>query len=222
VAALTTATLAVAGAAAPGAAWAAAPAPADTTFLRGAHQSNLAEIAAGRDAQANATTDCVRQVGAVLVRDHRKLDRQAAPVVRRLNVELPTAPAPAQRQALAAVRAKAGSSAYDAAWLAAQEKGHRQTLALIDKELSAGSDASVKALARAARPVVQMHLEMVEGGTCHAGHGASAVGAGTGGQAAAAEQRRELGGAGLLGAGALLLAGGTAILFRRRGSAQPR
>lgn len=188
----------------------------DETFLIKAHQGNLAEIAAGRDARKNATSECVKKVGAVLVRDHTKLDADVKALARKLNVTLPTSPSPEQQKELAAVRAKAGSPAYDAAWLTTQDAAHRKTLALIDQEIKAGKNPEVVAAARTARPVVAMHLDMVRGGTCHAAHDAGRVHAGTGGHLAAAEDASATAGVvGMIGGG-LLAAGGAGWLVRTR------
>ena len=140
----------------------------DAAFLRAAHQGNLAEIAAGRDAQRHAASACVKKVGRTLVRDHRRLDRQGGRVARQLGVSLPSTPSPEQRQALARVRAQAGGPAYDRAWAQAQARAHRHTLRLIDRELASGDDPRVKAVAKAARPVVARHLDMVRDGVCRA------------------------------------------------------
>ncbi|MFI8186703.1 DUF4142 domain-containing protein [Actinacidiphila glaucinigra] len=157
----------------------------DTAFVKAAHQGNLAEIAAGQDAQTHATTACVKEVGEVLVRDHTKLDADLKAVAGKLGISLPAGPSAEQNQELAAVREKAGSSAYDAAWLKMSEAGHVKTLALIDQEVKAGANAEVVAAAQAARPVVAMHLKMVEGGTCQASMDASTNHARNGGQLAA-------------------------------------
>ncbi|ARQ71297.1 DUF4142 domain-containing protein [Streptomyces marincola] len=139
---------------------------ADETFAVGAHQSNLAEIAAGEDAEENATTECVRHVGAALVRDHTRLDRSLTALAERLGIPLPDAPTEEQRRQLEEVRTLAGTPEYDEAWLTVQAAAHEATLALIDEELETGTNAEVKAAAEAARPVVAAHLEMVEGGVC--------------------------------------------------------
>ncbi|MET9444293.1 DUF4142 domain-containing protein [Streptomyces sp. NPDC006610] len=153
----------------------------DEMLVMRAHQGNLAEIAAGQDARKHATTDCVKRAGAVLVRDHSKLDADLRALAGALGVTLPGSPSAEQKKALAAVRAKAGGPAYDAAWLASQDAAHRKTLALIDQELTAGTNAEVKAAARAARPVVAMHLDMVRGGVCHEVREAGTVRAGSAG-----------------------------------------
>jgi putative membrane protein len=195
----------------------------DEMFMMKAHQGNLAEIAAGHDAQKNATTSCVKHVGAVLVRDHSKLDADLKKLAGKLNVTLPTSPSEKQKKELAAVQAKAGSPAYDAAWLNAQDAAHRQTLALIDQELKAGKNAEVKAAARSARPVVEMHLDMVRGGTCHKGKDTGMVRAGTGGHLAAADRSLTTAGAlGMAGVGLLAACGAAGLWRTRRRSAEHR
>ncbi|MDN3296924.1 DUF4142 domain-containing protein [Streptomyces ficellus] len=160
----------------------------DSAFLRAAHQGNLAEIAAGQDAQKNATTACVKKVGAVLVRDHTKLDADTKALANKLGVDLPVAPTKEQQEKLAEVMAKAGTKAYDAAWLRVQAAAHEKTLARIDNQIAHGKNAQITAAAKAARPVVAMHLDMVRGGECRAGHAPKAIHAGNGGQAALAAE----------------------------------
>ncbi|MFJ2911004.1 DUF4142 domain-containing protein [Streptomyces sp. NPDC087228] len=151
---------ALAGISAPSA-FAAAAATDDAPFLKAIHQGNLAEIAAGQDTGKNATTACVKTVGATLVRDHRRLDADVKALAGKLHVTLPAGPSPAQEQALATVRAKTGTSTYDVAWLNTEATGHVEALALIDQEMGTGSNAEVEAAARAARPVVARHLELL-------------------------------------------------------------
>ncbi|WP_307544035.1 DUF4142 domain-containing protein [Streptomyces sp. V3I8] len=208
----------------------------DEMFTLQAHQGNLTEIAAGHDAGKNATTECVRHIGSALVRDHSKLDADLKTLAGKLQVTLPGSPSAQQKKELAAVRAKAGGPAYDAAWLTAQDTAHRRTLALIDKELMSGKNPEVEAAARAARPVVAMHLDMVRGGTCHPAEDAGTVRAGDGGYLAASDADADatlagdaprddsLAATGVLSmAGGLLAAGGAAWSWRtRRRSAQRR
>ncbi|MEV3993068.1 DUF4142 domain-containing protein [Streptomyces sp. NPDC049837] len=160
--------------------------PTDAGFLRASHQGNLTEIAAGKDAQKNATTACVKNVAKVLVRDHTKLDADTRALADKQGVDLPVAPSKEQQDTLAAIMAKAGTKAYDTAWLNAQAAAHEKTLARIDNQIANGKNAEVTAAAKAARPVVAMHLDMVRGGECR-DHGAAKpkrIHAGNGGQAA--------------------------------------
>ncbi|MFE9468734.1 DUF4142 domain-containing protein [Streptomyces virginiae] len=78
-------------------------------------------MAAGQDAQKNAMTPCVKDVGAKLVTDHQKLDADLKALAGKSNVTLPTAPTAEQQQKMKAVQEKAGTAGYDAAWLSDQE-----------------------------------------------------------------------------------------------------
>ncbi|MFF4328774.1 DUF4142 domain-containing protein [Streptomyces sp. NPDC001591] len=158
---------AVTGMCAPAALAGASTGDQDSTYVTSAHQGNLAEIAAGQDAQKNAVTSCVKEVGLKLIADHQKLDTDLKAVAAKADMTLPTAPTAAQQQELKAVQLKAGTAGYDSAWLASQEAAHRKTLALIDTQIRTGSNAAVTDAAQKARPIVAMHLDMVRGGMCH-------------------------------------------------------
>lgn len=189
----------------------AAPSAQDRAFLVAAHQSNLTEMAAGKAAQQKATTQVVREHGALFIRDHTRLDASLQQVARTLGVDLPGTPNPAQQATLASVSAKSGS-AFDQAWLTSQLAGHRAAKAAGSTEIATGSDATVVALAKTAAPVVQMHLSMLEQAT---GTTPTGVDAGTGGQAATTGGGMLLGWV-LVGLGLLAAAGMLALVRPRR------
>src|SRR3712207_6602008 len=114
--------LGVAGALAVVATFVAAPVQAasasqqDQTWIVAAHQSNLAENAAGADAQQNATTDGVKSLGEHRVEDHTRLDRVVQQLAQKYDVTLPDAPSPAQQAALQRVKANSGE-ACDRGWV---------------------------------------------------------------------------------------------------------
>ncbi|MEU7747871.1 DUF4142 domain-containing protein [Nonomuraea sp. NPDC049158] len=132
----------------------------DRTFLRHAHQGNLAEIQAGQAAQDMGASQAVRELGAKLISDHTKMDDDVTRVAKQVGVDLPTKPSTAQRRQLGEVAGKNGE-AFDRAWLAAQIAGHRQSLANGAKELRKGSSPEVKQLATDAKPIVQTHLDLL-------------------------------------------------------------
>jgi putative membrane protein len=183
----------------------------DRQWMVAAHQSNLAEIAAGRAAQREATTDTVRELGQMFIEHHTRLDRQLTAAADDLGVELPDAPSPAQRQQLAAVTAKSGQ-AFDTAWIAQQIGSHRQSKALGAQELANGQDATAKRLARASAPVIQRHLNELLAAADRYGV-PTAVAAGTGGQAADSQR---MAGLTLVGGGLLVVALTTSVIARRR------
>lgn len=187
----------------------AAPSDQDTAWMVAAHQSNLAEIAAGQAAEKHATTDEVREMGSTLIKDHKKLDADLTAVADRFGVDLPGMPSPAQRAALKQVMAQEGS-AFDAAWIASQIDGHQATVMATKKELTAGQDPTVLALAKAATPVVQGHLDHLRQVAEEQGVPTSVPTGLDGPDSAAA-----LGGA-LIGAGLLFVAASLMLVRRRR------
>ncbi len=178
----------------------------DADYLNAAHQLNLTIIQAGQAAKTQGRTACVRRVGAVMERDHRRLAAQELEVAGRLGIGLVAIPSQAQRQRLEALAAKAGTSGYDAAWLVLQRQEHQQFLTLIGSDLVTGSAPAVESVANGARPVIQMHLRMVAG-PCRDGTGTPIVPTGDGGQMAEAQRIRSRTGLVLFGVGVLLLAG---------------
>jgi putative membrane protein len=184
---------------------------ADRTWMVAAHQSNLAEIAAGKVAQQKASSQKVREIGQMLITDHSANDAKLTAAAKKLGVSLPGAPNPTQRAALARVSAKSGA-AFDSAWIASQITGHRQTLAATDTELSSGSNATVLALAKATRPIVAKHLNEL---LAASGRAPSGVSAGTGGQAAMTATAPGLV---LTGLGLILAAAAAGLVARRRTS----
>ena len=178
----------------------------DVGYLNAAHQANLTIIQAGRAAKTQGRSSCVRRVGALMERDHRRLAAQDLEAASRLGVGLVAIPSLAQRQKLDALAAKAGTSGYDAAWLALQRQEHQQLLTLIGGELKNGTEPAVKSVAKGAQPVIQMHLRMVAG-NCRVITGSPIVPTGDGGQMADAQRTRSHTGLVLFGLGVLLLAG---------------
>ncbi|MBB3082953.1 DUF4142 domain-containing protein [Geodermatophilus sabuli] len=194
----------------------AAPSDQDVTWMQAAHQSNLAEIAAGNAAQQAATTPEVRELGAMFIEMHTQLDTQLTQAAQQLGVELPAEPSATQQQQLAEVQQNSGQE-FDTAWIAQQIGSHSTTLAATQRELQGGSDPTVLELARTATPVVEQHLAQLRDAARTYGVPTSVPG-GTGGQAAT----DGLGTTGwvLTGIGALALVAGTAGLVRRRATVE--
>ena len=193
----------------------AAPSNQDVTWMQAAHQTNLAEIAAGNAAQQAAASAQVKQLAAMFVQMHTQLDAALTQSARQLGVQLPSTPSAAQQQQLAALKQKSGQ-AFDTAWIPAQIAGHETALAGTMAELQNGSDASVLALARTSLPVIQQHLNALRGLAEQSGLPTS-VPAGSGGQAAGSGLPTA--GWGIAGLGALAVLAGVAGMVRRRTSA---
>ena len=132
----------------------------DAAFLRAAHQSNLAEITTGKQAQQKSPNAQVRALGREWVMMHTQLDAGLKKVARKHGVSLPAQPNAMQR-AQAAKDAKAAGAAYDRTWLNGELAGHVMTRTGGRTELAKGSNADVLKLDRTAAPVVQHHINEI-------------------------------------------------------------
>ena len=196
---------------APAAAASAAPSGQDTTYLRAAHQSNLAEIAGGKIAQQKGENQQVKDLGARFVADHTKLDTALKQTASALGVTLPSAPN-AEQRALAARYGAASAEQFDALFIATQMDAHMKAMSLGETEIADGTDAQAKKAAQNAAPVVASHHKALQAAARDLGV-PDTINTGTGGQAAAGTTGPlEIS---LIVTG-LLLTAGAVLLFRRR------
>ena len=138
-----------------------APSTQDQSWMVVAHQGDLAEIAAGQAAVADGHSEAVKRLGQMMIDDHSKLDDDLTAVARRLGVALPTAPSEDQQTSLAALQAIDGVQ-FDDAWIGSQIDAHRAAIEAGKFEQSKGTDPTVTALAAAAAPIVQRHLDELQ------------------------------------------------------------
>lgn len=192
----------------------AAPSNQDSTWMVAAHQSNLAEIAAGQVAQQQASSQSVKDTATMFIQMHTTLDASLTSGAATLGVTLPKAPSPAQQASLAQVKTQTGT-AFDTAWVAQQIAGHRDALSGTQTEVSSGSDAAVLKLANTTLPVVQQHLSEL----LKLSGAPVAVAAGSGGQAASSASPTVFVPAAVLAAGGVLLLALALTLVRRRRAA---
>ena len=132
----------------------------DRAFLRAAHQSNLAEIAAGTLAEQKGRSAQVRELGRMWVEDHTRLDADLKKVTQRLGVSLPTQPNAEQRAFAARVKKLSGTT-FDKVWLSGQLTGHVETRTAGRTELARGSNADALKVAKTSAPIVQHHINEI-------------------------------------------------------------
>ncbi|WP_030430731.1 DUF4142 domain-containing protein [Allokutzneria albata] len=132
----------------------------DATFMQLGHQFNRFEIMMGRLAMIKGQCFSVRRLGITEARGHARLDQKLMVVAARERVGLPRTLLPAQRQLLADLARKSGTS-FDRAWLRAQVVAHQHALVFVRQEAQRLQSREVKQLAREAIPVLQRHLVLV-------------------------------------------------------------
>ncbi|BDT90363.1 hypothetical protein IFM12275_03390 [Nocardia sputorum] len=132
----------------------------DSTYLTVSHQSHMAEIISGARAAPIGACPQVREIGAMLVSDHTRLDAMGAAIALPNGVVLPLTPNPDHTQQLLSTGMKMGRD-FDLAWLTMQENFHIQALQAGAVELSTGESEQVTALARDAEPIIEHHLMLI-------------------------------------------------------------
>ena len=133
----------------------------DAQYLQQAHQTNLAEIAAGKLAQQKGHSQTVKNLGAKFVTDHTKLDQELKPVAQTLGVGLPNAPN-AQQQAVAAQLNKVSGTPFDRLFVTTQLAGHMQAMQAGQREIDTGHAPQAVKVARDSAPVIASHHQALD------------------------------------------------------------
>jgi putative membrane protein len=132
----------------------------DARFLAKAAQANRFEIATGRLAQEQGRSAVVKELGAMLVRDHTAALAQGAVVATQLGIAVPEGISPAQQAQVDRLSGLRGRR-FDRAWLKAQELAHVKAVTLHLRGALTGDSQAVRDLAIAGLPVVTRHLSEV-------------------------------------------------------------
>jgi putative membrane protein len=133
---------------------------ADHRWLNEAHQADLAEIAAGGQAEARGTTPAIRAAGAMLVRDHSAFDATLVRAAARLKVSVATHQTIHQTEIGDRLASENGAG-FDHDFTASMMTAHEHLIGATIGELRHGSDPQVIALAQRALPVLRRHLAMM-------------------------------------------------------------
>ncbi|HZO93069.1 MAG TPA: DUF4142 domain-containing protein [Candidatus Baltobacteraceae bacterium] len=142
---------------------AAAPASAqmgqDARFVRHAAEGGMAEVRMARLALSRTTDPMVRAFARRMLHDHIPNNAQLAAIARSENRRLPSGVGAANAAVMARLEALSGR-AFDRAYIRAQIPAHEQMLALLQNEISSGSDPRLVSFARTTVPIVREHLAL--------------------------------------------------------------
>jgi putative membrane protein len=149
----------IAAAVAPSPAAAARLCGLDRHYLTADVQGNLFEIAGGRIAQQRGTTPEVKNLGAVLARDHARSLTQSGALARRLGVRVPGNLDPLQHWQLHYAGAASGVQ-FDQAYAWLEVADHTVDIQNARDEAQNGCHPQVRAFARQSLPMLQSHLKL--------------------------------------------------------------
>jgi putative membrane protein len=139
---------------------AAAASSPDESFYKSAAEGGLAEVAAGKLAESKATTAALKDFGGMMVKDHSSADQRLWALASSKDIKLPTTSSVEQVAAAYRLKLLTGDS-FDKAYIKNQLDAHRETIALLKKEIASGGDPKAKQFAQTILPTVQSHLEKI-------------------------------------------------------------
>src|SRR5579875_2111626 len=116
----------------------------DKHFVKEATESSNAEIALGKLAQQNSSSQDVKQFGERMVTDHTKLNDQMAPVAQQLGVTVGPDQIPAKDKALQTKLQGLTGDQFDKAYIRAMVKDHKEDLKKFRREASSARDPMLR------------------------------------------------------------------------------
>src|ERR1700754_624503 len=134
---------------------------ADTDFVRKASSGNLTEIALGKLAADQASSDDVKTYAARMVTDHTKASEQLGKLAGSKGIQIATAPDVAQQQDIDRLKGLDGA-AFDRAYSDLMVKSHKLTAGLYELEASKGEDTEIRAFAHDTLPLLREHEKLAD------------------------------------------------------------
>jgi putative membrane protein len=130
----------------------------DAAFYKKAAEGGLFEVDTGNQAQQKSSNQQIKDLGAMLVKDHTAANGQLKSLAQSKGIDLPTSASVGQMAAKGKLDVLSGDT-YDKSFVKTQIKAHRETIALFKKEIASGQDADAKAFAQSTLPTLQSHLK---------------------------------------------------------------
>lgn len=137
-----------------------APSP-DAPFVKTAAMDGMAEVDLGEMAAKNAASNDVKEFAQRMVADHSKANDELKTIASQKNVPLPTA-LDAKHKATQEKFSKLKGAAFDRAYMMHMITGHKEAVALFQREAKTGKDSDLKAFAEKILPTIQEHLKLAQ------------------------------------------------------------
>src|SRR5437588_5836822 len=125
----------------------------DVSFIQKAGGGGQQEVENGKLAEKQGKSADVKRIGARMVADHTKANKELTELASRKGVKFDSSGVRAQN---------IGAADFDRQYLKLLEIDHKNDIAEFQKEARSGDDRDVKAWAAKTLPTLQAHLAMVE------------------------------------------------------------
>jgi len=125
----------------------------DVSFIQKAASGGQQEVENGKMAEKQGKSADVKRIGARMVADHTKANKELTELANRKGVKFDTRGVRAQN---------IGAADFDRQYLKLLEMDHKNDIAEFQKEAKSGDDRDLKAWASKTLPMLKEHLAMVE------------------------------------------------------------
>lgn len=128
-------------------------------FVPAAAMADMYEIEAGKIAVQRGKSSDVKTFGQMMIDHHTKMSTEMKATLKAANIAEPPPTLDERRQGLLQNLRAAGDTTFDGAYLHQQLAAHLEALTLHKTYAARGDNASLKAAAEKAQPVVQSHID---------------------------------------------------------------
>lgn len=125
----------------------------DRKFIRDAANAGAAEVADGKVAQQRGESAEVKRIGAHMVADHSKANKELVAVAKKKGVTIDIDQGKPRNWA---------KSNFDQQYLDSLENDHETDIKIFEKEARSGDDADLKSWASKTLPTLKAHLTMLK------------------------------------------------------------
>lgn len=135
--------------------------PADRDLLSRVRQAGLWETPTGQQAEQQASSPAVREVGKHIATEHTELDVQVRKVADQLGVMLPNSPSATQQGWMTEISAASGSD-FDRVFIQRLREGHGIVLGILAQVRAGTRNSLMRAFADTGEQYVRRHIGYLE------------------------------------------------------------
>lgn len=134
----------------------------DKLFVKKAIMGNYNEIDASKMALQKSQNDQVKQYAQKMIDDHQKMLDDLHALAGQENVKYKDQPTPAGKKMAAKLDGLSGAD-FDKAYVNGMVKDHKEDVRDFSAEINSGKDQPTKDAAQKSLPIIQDHLQMIQG-----------------------------------------------------------
>jgi putative membrane protein len=141
----------------------------DASFYKKAAESGIFEVDAGNQAEQKATSQKIKDFGAMMVKDHTAANDKLKSLAASKDISLPTTASVGEIAQKTKLDVLTGDT-YDKSYVLGQIKAHRRAIALFKQEIASGQDSDAKSFATSTLPTLRAHLKAARAIAADAGY----------------------------------------------------